>query len=441
MILYLSILKISLRNVVLPLNNNITSISNISDSIKFLLDESSIDFFALKSNFDMLIHILGEIEDPRKSNLNTYKLENILAISLILIMEGNFRSFNYAAAYIKINQERFIKLGLVEPNVTPSHDTLRRVFMLLDPQQLKEVIINKLEAFLKRILELNKSDKEIELYSIDGKEFRGSGRSNNTKNPKSNFNLFNVFNVSKDLCLSSNPLTNKESEILEAQRTLAKFNLKNKVITGDALHCQKETCRIITERKGKYLFTVKDNQSGLLAEIKAKLDKDSKKVNEIKYNDCTYRILLLTKAYAGYEFSEQKAYVYMLSNKRKNQTVNKQIERYFITSLKEPELITRVVDSRWKIENDLHKTKDMMFQEDEYTFTDSNAVKVMAVLNNIAYSFFRIASNFLNDYSMLECRIAYNSNPIEIISRIVPLLDSKNFKQLLKDNLKGKKSQ
>ena len=251
----------------LPLNNNITSISNISDSIKFLLDESSIDFFALKSNFDMLIHILGEIEDPRKSNLNTYKLENILAISLILIMEGNFRSFNYAAAYIKINQERFIKLGLVEANVTPSHDTLRRVFMLLDPQQLKEVIINKLEAFLKRILELNKSDKEIELYSIDGKEFRGSGRSNNTKNPKSNFNLFNVFNVSKDLCLSSNPLTNKESEILEAQRTLAKFNLKNKVITGDALHCQKETCRIITERKGKYLFTVKDNQSGLLAEI------------------------------------------------------------------------------------------------------------------------------------------------------------------------------
>ena len=234
MILYLSILKISLRNVVLPLNNNITSISNISDSIKFLLDESSIDFFALKSNFDMLIHILGEIEDPRKSNLNTYKLENILAISLILIMEGNFRSFNYAAAYIKINQERFIKLGLVEPNVTPSHDTLRRVFMLLDPQQLKEVIINKLEAFLKRILELNKSDKEIELYSIDGKEFRGSGRSNNTKNPKSNFNLFNVFNVSKDLCLSSNPLTNKKSEILEAQRTLAKFNLKNKVITGDA---------------------------------------------------------------------------------------------------------------------------------------------------------------------------------------------------------------
>ena len=287
----------------LPLNNNITSISNISDSIKFLLDESSIDFFALKSNFDMLIHILGEIEDPRKSNLNTYKLENILAISLILIMEGNFRSFNYAAAYIKINQERFIKLGLVEANVTPSHDTLRRVFMLLDPQQLKEVIINKLEAFLKRILELNKSNKEIELYSIDGKEFRGSGRSNNTKNPKSNFNLFNVFNVSKDLCLSSNPLTNKESEILEAQRTLAKFNLKNKVITGDALHCQKETCRIITERKGKYLFTVKDNQSDLLAEIKAKLDKDSKKVNEIKYNDCTYRILLLTKAYAGYEFS------------------------------------------------------------------------------------------------------------------------------------------
>lgn len=83
----------------------------------------------------------------------------------------------------------------------------------------------------------------------------------------------------------------------------------------------------------------------------------------------------------------------------------------------------------------------MMFQEDGYNFTDSNAVKVMAVMNNISYSFFKIASNFLTDYSMLECRIVYISKPIEILSKTSPLLESKNFNKLLRENLKGRKPQ
>ena len=66
----------------------------------------------------------------------------------------------------------------------------------------------------------------------------------------------------------------------------------------------------------------------------------------------------------------------MISNKRKNQQTSSQQMRYFITSIKDEQLIVEAIDNRWKIENELHKIKDEIFTEDEYNFTDKNAIKV-----------------------------------------------------------------
>ncbi len=130
----------------------------------------------------------------------------------------------------------------------------------------------------------------------------------------------------------------------------------------------------------------------------------------------------------------------MVSNKRKNQSINKQSERYFISSLKEPRLIVEAIDNRWKIENDLHKTKDELFAEDDYTFTNKNAIKVMACLNNIAYSFFRITAAFLQEKEPVITKIKFQKEPMNILSKISPLLKSDNFNKMIEDNLKGRKA-
>lgn len=424
--------------MVLNMNNGITLLKELNSSVSLLIQEKDISFDSFKRDIRFFLHLLDKIPDFRDKKLIDYSLSNLLLISLILIMKGEFKSFSYASQYISVYKQDFIKMGLIINDKVPSHDTLRRMFILLDANSIKEIIINNLNSFLTKILN-NYSSSKKELISIDGKEFKGSGRSINSKKKMNNKNVLNVYNSSKEICIYSNPLDDKESEIKEAQEILNKYNLKNIVVTGDALHCQKRTCEIIVNKKGDYVFTVKENQSALLEEMKTRIV-NSKSIISKSYNDCDYSILLLPSTYKGLEFAGQKAFIKMISNKRKNQNINKQTERYFLSSIKDPQLIVEAIDNRWKIENDLHKTKDEFFVEDNYKFTDKNAIKVMAALNNIAYSFFRITASFLQEKTPTITKIKFNKDPMEILEKITPLLNSREFNKLLNDNLKGKKS-
>jgi hypothetical protein len=54
-------------------------------------------------------------------------------------------------------------------------------------------------------------------------------------------------------------------ELKVAQQLLASMpSLEGKTVTGDPLHCQKETARIIVERGGEYFLQIKANQPKLL---------------------------------------------------------------------------------------------------------------------------------------------------------------------------------
>lgn len=418
------------------MNKGVTLFRELDSAIALLVEEADLSYDSLETDIGCLVHLLDKIPDFRNEKLVSYQLSNLLLISLILIMKREFRSFHYAANYLRVYENDFVKMGLIEKGKIPSHDTLRRMFMLLDAKEVKNALINNMDVFLTKILK-NWSREEKELISVDGKEFRGSGRSANAAAQKRNKNVLNVYNASKEICVYSNPLDDKESEIKEAQEILARLNLKNAVVTGDALHCQKKTCQTVMDRKGDYVFTVKENQQSLLEEMMVRMEK-GKGAQTLSFNDCEYTVLPLPSSYAGLEFPGQKSYVKMVSNKRKRQTSCKQTERYFLSSLKDPRIIAEAIDNRWKIENDLHKTKDEIFSEDGYRFTDRNAVKVMAGLNNVAYSFFRITAAFLKEKSPTITKIKFQKDPIEVLSKISPLLSSRRFNSLIKKNMKGK---
>jgi predicted transposase YbfD/YdcC len=56
-------------------------------------------------------------------------------------------------------------------------------------------------------------------------------------------------------------------EIKSAEKALSKINLKNKVVTGDAMFAQKSLCTQITKSKGDYLFKVKQNKKRIVDDI------------------------------------------------------------------------------------------------------------------------------------------------------------------------------
>ena len=74
------------------------------------------------------------------------------------------------------------------------------------------------------------------------------------------------------------------------------------------------------------------------------------------------------------------------------------------------------------------------------TFMDGNAVKVLAILNNIVFSFYRIATAMMGSSSMMETKIRFKDRPLELIALVVPMLKAKNVSDLIKANMKGRKN-
>ena len=390
----------------------------------------------IKSNrksISRILHFFSFINDFRDKTKIKYKLENILCICLLISMRGEFTSFFNAAVFIKVKKTYFEKLGLIENNEIPSHDTLRRIFMYIDANDLRDVILKRINLLIEKITNhLNKNNK-VRLISGDGKTFNGSGRKDN----KRNVNVFNILDASKAICMTSIPLDDKESEITQFQRMLRYYNLQNTIVTADALHCHIGTARIITDKKGEYLLKVKDNNESLKKEIIFRLENHKDKIIKEKYNQCDYEILFLWDSYLGCEYPNIKAYIKMNSHKRIKQKDYNPEDQFFISSSNNKDLILEAVDNRWEIEGDFHWFKDDFSKEDECTFTDKNAIQVMATFNNITYAFYRLASAIFDDQIMAETRIRYKDSPEKMLYKLVPLLEKQNLAMLLKQNMRG----
>ena len=50
--------------------------------------------------------------------------------------------------------------------------------------------------------------------------------------------------------------------------------MKGKIITADAIHCQRETCKKITRKGGEYVLTLKKNQPELFGDVKFYFDNE-----------------------------------------------------------------------------------------------------------------------------------------------------------------------
>ena len=388
-----------------------------------------------RKNIRVLVHLLRKLPDFRNKRKVTYELANLIAICFIFAMRGRFQSFYDVAMRLKANPKEFIRLGLVEKDKLPSHDTFRRVFMYINANKLRDIFLNEMKSFLETIVSLDKESKNKKrIISGDGKAFKGSGR----KGKFGNLNVFNIYDVSNGLCLSSTPLTDKESEIAEFERLITKFNIDDAIITADALHCQRKLCNKIVSHKGEYVIKVKNNQAELKNEMIHCFETNKFPIISETFNSCDYQIMKLSNTYIGCDWPGQAAYIKMVSRKRIKQKDYNPEDQYFIASFTNANCIMEAIDNRWCIENELHLFKDTYLKEDECTFYNKNCVKVMATINNIVYGLYRISNSILNNKQMCFTRYMFEDDPLNVISLVLPYLKDKDLPKLFKENMRGK---
>jgi predicted transposase YbfD/YdcC len=180
--------------------------------------------------------------------------------------------------------------------------------------------------------------------------------------------------------------------------------LKGKIITGDAMFAQRELSLLIGQAEGDYVWTVKDNQPKLRADIEKLFQPDTSLVKGFSAGPTDYqtnqtinkghgrietRILTATSQlqetsdwpYLAQVFRLERSTELVASGTHRGETV------YGMTRLTAPQAsparLQALVRQHWSVENELHYRRDVTFQEDATRLKAWNAAHVLAILNNL----------------------------------------------------------
>jgi hypothetical protein len=114
---------------------------------------------------------------------------------------------------------------------------------------------------------IEQEPSELARLAVDGKTLRGSGRADGKP-----LQLLSAVTHRLRLTLASVAIAEKSNEIPALQPLLRDRALEGTLITADAMHCQQESARFVTQELGAdYLFGLKGNQSGILERAECKL--------------------------------------------------------------------------------------------------------------------------------------------------------------------------
>jgi predicted transposase YbfD/YdcC len=188
---------------------------------------------------------------------------------------------------------------------------------------------------------------------------------------------------------------------LTARALLARLPLAGRVVTADALHCQRETCRQIRDAGGDYLVLVEANQPTLYADIQTVFDEPppGERFAFVEQRDRhgdrrEVRRLWASTALTGYLDWPGVQQVGKVERRVGQHGAVVHQTRYFITSLAPALGAARLLALKrghWQIENRLHYVRDVSLGEDASRVRTAAAPQVLAALRNVVLNLLRHA--------------------------------------------------
>ena len=149
--------------------------------------------------------------------------------------------------------------------IPPKLGGIRKVLIALAPNALEDALSRWAESLLGGATTV---ERALEAFALDGKTARGS-----SDGLEKAVHLLSLVAHQSGLTLAQTPVAqggeNKTNEHKTALRLLRGVVLKGRLVTGDAIFCQRDLSQQIIEARGHYLWFVKENQPTLLADIQA----------------------------------------------------------------------------------------------------------------------------------------------------------------------------
>jgi len=335
----------------------------------------------------------ADLEDPRRYYGNRlHELSDILVLTILAVIGG-------AESWVEveefgIDKEEWLKVFLKLPNGIPSHDTIGRLFSLLEPEGFERCFLNWVKSLIKI--------EGDEVIAIDGKTVRRSHKDNQKP-----IHMISAWATRNGLILGQMKTEEKSNEITAIPELLKMIDVTGCTITIDAMGCQREIAEQIVEQDGKYVLALKGNQKLLHDDVSLFFTDSFKKGLKGVTHDYYEAIekghgRIETRRYWITEQIEwlQKEHVWpglksigcveSIRENVKSKEVSKEL-RYYIASLTSDAIcFADAVRRHWSIENNLHWALDVTFNEDQCRVRKDHGAENFVVIRHIALNLIKL---------------------------------------------------
>ncbi len=216
-----------------------------------------------------LLVFLAQIPDPRGRQGRRHPLEAMLASIVCAWLQGA-RGYEAVAEWIHDQDvELWHALGFTRR--PPKKGALRNLLMAILPEHFEQAVRN----WITSCVGTPQKEESLDAVAMDGKSLRGT-----LKGHERAIHLLSLLDQKTGCVLSQTRVDEKTNEAKAALELLKSLVLQGRVITGDAMFCQREVCQQIIDSGGHYFFVVKDNQptlkEAIAAEFKAAFSPDKR---------------------------------------------------------------------------------------------------------------------------------------------------------------------
>jgi len=335
-----------------------------------------------------LLAILREVNDPRDFNAR-HDLGMILFLALAATLCGA-KSCVDIADFVAGREEELREIVDL-PHGPPSHDTFSRVFRLLDPAELARAFTAFMAA-LRAELGLGQARGVV---AVDGKSLRRGYEKGRACLPPL---MVSVWDTETRLALAQAraPGGNEIGATLGLLRGLV---LKGCTVTGDALHCHPKMAQAIIAAKAHYALGLKANHGPLFAAAEqgfaaagaeppffASEERRHGRIERRRASVLPTRRLAAVPAFPGLKAigrieAERVAPGGGLTTATRYVALSRPLK---------PETLLAVIRAHWSIENHLHWTLDVVFDEDDARTRKDYAPENLAVIRRLAHNILRL---------------------------------------------------
>ncbi|MEM9949863.1 MAG: ISAs1 family transposase [Cyanobacteria bacterium P01_D01_bin.36] len=339
------------------------------------------------SSSSSLLKHFASLEDPRTLYLVEHPLLDIMALTICAVICGA-ETWEGIEAYGH-SKSAWLRTFLSLPNGIPSHDTIARVFALLEPTQLQQCFV----SWVKSIAELSLG----EVVSLDGKSAR---HSYDTGQGKGAIHMVSAWASENQLVLGQVKVADKSNEITAIPKLLKLLDVQGCIVTIDAMGTQTDISKQIIDQGADYVLSLKGNQHHLHEDVAQLFDWAQKtQFKDIEHEAFQtidkghgrieirrYWLLEQVEHLENADRWEGLKRVGMVEAERRvagKPTTREQ--RYYLVSLDGGvKRFAQAARKHWGVENNLHWSLDVIFGEDDSRIRKGHAPENMTVMRKIA---------------------------------------------------------